>query len=529
MLGLNLASSVYKYSRATPDAIAVVHGDSRLTYLQLAQFGTQIGRCLQRQGAHLRSHGAPPRIGIFGARSVDACIALLGACWAGATYVPFGTKLPEDRVLSILAQCELSAIIADAEGARLLTEKVLATGVPLIITPNAQALPAVPSGVTVVDYDSLVCGQSLEVAQPVEMQADDTAYIIFTSGTTGVPKGVMITTGGAKNYLTQTIALLGLNAEDRVLQSCELIFDVSVRNMFSTWMVGASLYLLPSTHVLNAARFVRSNALTVWNSVPSLIGMLNQLKILAPNSLPSLRLAVFSGEPLTRGTVQALWTAAPECIIYNFYGPTEVTVDCTFQQVTDPMPLTPGRDFIAIGLAIPGNDVAVLNEKGEIVADGVNGELAISGIQVAQGYIGAPELTAARFPTYHGKRWYLTGDMAMRDAAGVFHCLGRIDNQIKVLGHRVELEEVEAHLRSVTKAEVVGAVAWPIVDGAAQGIVGFVGAGAIDAISVIADLKTRMPAYMVPAKVIALEEMPTSPSGKVDRRALRALLEKSSV
>jgi acyl-coenzyme A synthetase/AMP-(fatty) acid ligase len=218
--------------------------------------------------------------------------------------------------------------------------------------------------------------------------------------------------------------------------------------------------------------------------------------------------------------------AAPNSAIINLYGPTEATVFCLAQRVGVPHPLTPGRDFMSIGFPMVGSEAAVLDGQGVEVPDGAQGELALAGVQLADGYLNAPELTARKFPVIGGKRWYLTGDLAMRDPTGAFHCLGRIDNQVKILGHRIELEEVDAHLRDVTNALMVGTVAWPLANGGAQGLVGFVGMRGIDDAQVRAVLKTRLPAYMVPSRVVALEHMPLNQSGKVDRNALRQLLAK---
>ena len=520
----NLALAVHRHSIATPDAICVADNKSSLTYGEVARRAGLLSDCLHQNARLDRVNGEPPRIGVLGTRSIDACVGVLGACWAGATYVPIGPKLPEERVLAILAQCNLSALIVAPEGVHLLTEKVLAAGPPLIISPEAGTLTRVPTGVTVVDARDLFC-QPVQVATaPAAMQADDTAYIIFTSGTTGVPKGVMIAYSAVNAFLGTMSDLLVLDSSDRVLETCELTFDVSVHNMFVTWAAGASLYVLPPMQVMNAVKFVRTHQLTVWNSVPSLIGMLRQIKALAPGSMPSMRKALFAGESLTTGIVDSWRAAAPDSTVYDLYGPTEATVFCMVQIVGDPPLLTPGRDLIAIGKALPGCEAGILDEKGNWVADATHGELAIAGVQLAKGYLSAPEKTRQQFPVIDGKRWYLTGDIGMRDASGVFHCFGRIDNQVKVLGNRVELEEIEAHLRKVTQAEMVGVVAYPVVDGIAQGVVGFIGAIEVDSPKVVAELKMRLPSYMVPSKVIALERMPTNQSGKVDRRALRQQL-----
>ena len=358
------------------------------------------------------------------------------------------------------------------------------------------------------------------------MELQDPAYIIFTSGTTGVPKGVMVSVASARHYAASIARTLELRAGDRALETCELSFDFSVHNMYATWEAGAALYLLPATQVMNAVKFARANALTVWNSVPSLAGMLAQLKTLAPGSLPSLRLTVFGGEQLPESTIQTWHSAAPHSAIVNLYGPTEATVFCMIQR--EPFVVTEGRGVVAIGQVLPGCTAAVVDDAGQALPDGQPGELAIGGVQLALGYLDAPELTAQRFPQHGGTRWYRTGDLAVCDAQGVFHCLGRIDNQVKIMGYRVELEEIEAHLRSASGVELVAAVAWPVANGIAKGSVGFVGVSAsqsVDQAAVITRMKQSLPAYMVPNRIIALEAMPLNTSGKVDRRALLAQLQ----
>lgn len=518
----NLALAVYRHSLTTPDAPAVVSRGRTLTYGAMADRAARLAKCLAGSRAWPHGNAAPLRVGILASRGIDACVALIGACWAGAAYVPIGLKLPEERILTLLSLCNLSAIIADEEGAKLLTDRLLDACPPIVIHAGQPA--ACPRN----DSVRLIAMASLPPVTPEEpafMAAHESAYIIFTSGTTGVPKGVVIPTAAVRHYVLMIGDQLGLQPSDRALETCELGFDFSVHNMFSTWQAGASLYVLPATTVMNAVKFARSCELTVWNSVPSLAGMLRQVNALRPASLAGLRVTVFGGEQLPENTVTTWRSAAPNSRIVNLYGPTEATVFCLGQTITEPLPVTPGRGVVAIGRPLPGNEAAIVDAQGRQLADGVAGELAIAGVQLADGYLGAAELTMARFPVIDGKRWYLTGDVAIRDAAGRFHCLGRIDNQVKVLGYRVELEEIDAHLRHVTCADVVGSVAWPLVDGMARGIVSFVGLKTIDAARVIGELKAKIPPYMVPNRVLALENMPLNQSGKVDRRALHRLLD----
>ncbi|MGN6703074.1 MAG: amino acid adenylation domain-containing protein [Burkholderiaceae bacterium] len=521
----NLACVVHRHALTRPDAIAIVDKGRSVTYGELAERARRIAAFLKRC-PHWQRDGIPPRVGILASRSIEACVALLGACWAGATYIPIGLKMPQDRILTVLSLCGLSAMIADEEGAALLDDRVLGASPPVVLHGSGDLESVANPETRLVDVRSL---PPAEPGEPEPMSAQDTAYIIFTSGTTGVPKGVMISCGAIRHYIDTVTGLLGLRADDRAMESCELSFDVSLHNMFSTWQAGGSLHILPATAVMNAVKFVRNAGLTVWNSVPSLAGMLRQIKVLAPGSLPSIRVTMFGGEQLPGGAVAAWQAAAPNSAIHNLYGPTEATVFCLHQQVAGAIPLTPGRDVVAIGFPMPGNEAMVVDDCRRTVEDGTPGELALSGVQLSQGYLDAPDLTEARFPVIDGKRWYLTGDLAIRDTSGTFHCLGRIDNQIKLHGYRVELEEVDAHLRIASNVDVVGSVAWPLVDGAPQGIVSFIGAPVIDADRIIADLRAKLPAYMVPGRVLALDAIPLNQNGKVDRHALRRILAEQGV
>ena len=514
----NLAWGVHGRATDSADAPAVVCQDVTLSYGKLAARASRLAACLTAQCGD--RHGEPLRVGILASRSAGACVAALGACWAGATYVPFGLKQPEQRLLELFAQCRLQAIITDDDGLKLLGERLLAACPPVIIHAGEAAVPATSQR----DIVELAALPDVVACEPAPMAADDIAYIVFTSGSTGTPKGVMVSAGAFRHYVAAVNATLGMTAADRVLGVSELSFDVSAHNMFATWEAGAALHVLPAAATMNAVKFARAAELTVWNSAPSLAAMLRQVRALAPGSLPSLRVTAFGGEPLPAAIAAAWRQAAPASAIFNVYGPTEATVGCMAQEIGAPLPVTPGRDVIAVGMPFPGTEARIADRDGQALADGVPGELLIAGEQLAAGYLDAPDLTAARFPVIEGKRWYRSGDLALRDASGCFHCLGRIDNQVKILGHRIELEEVDAHLRHASGVDLVSSVAWPLVHGAAHGIVAFVGAPAIDHERIISALQARIPGYMVPRRVIAMPNMPLNASGKVDRQALRQLL-----
>lgn len=517
----NLAQAIWRFSQVSPQAIAIAYKNQTLSYEQYACRARNLAERLAHSPAWHDRSIKPIKVAILASRGIDACVAMLGACWAGAAYVPIGLKLPQDRILAILAACEFTAIIADAEGAKLLTDALLAACPALLIRVD-QVLES--DDASIASSATLNPRLPSHFSEPVQVGADDLAYVIFTSGTTGVPKGVMISAGSARNYVQTIVKTLGLKATDRALETCELSFDFSVHNMFATWQAGAALHILPATLVMNAVKFARTAQLTVWNSVPSLVGMLQQIKALQAGCLPDLRITAFGGEALPQSLALQWQDAAPNSKIFNLYGPTEATVFCMAQVFSGDAPITAGRGFVAIGTALGGCEAMVVDSDGDVLPDGMPGELAIGGVQLAQGYLGQPKLTVQKFPMLQGKRWYLTGDSAVRDVTGVFHCLGRIDNQIKVSGYRIELEEIDAALRQVCGRDLVGAVAWPIVEGAAKGIVGFIAGSPMDPAELSTVLKQKLPPYMLPNRVVALENMPLNSSGKVDRRALADLL-----
>lgn len=209
----------------------------------------------------------------------------------------------------------------------------------------------------------------------------------------------------------------------------------------------------------------------------------------------------------------------------NLYGPTEATVICLAERVGEFPNITKERDVISIGKPLEGAESCVWDSSRRPLPPGVPGELALAGPQLALGYLGDPPKTAARFVEQDGKLWYLTGDLAYQDEQGLSHHLGRIDNQIKIRGYRVELEEIETHLRHAYRTTAAVAVAWPVECGVAGGIVGFVSEPGRTGAEATQELRLRMPLYLVPSKVHILPELPNNSSGKIDRRALTQKLE----
>ena len=250
--------------------------------------------------------------------------------------------------------------------------------------------------------------------------------------------------------------------------------------------------------------------------------------MLAPGAFPTVRYSAFCGEPLPEASVKSWQQACPNSEIDNIYGPTGATIACMGLRCSEPLTVTRERGTIAIGKAFSGMEAGIVDSGLEFLRSGEKGKLAVSGKQIAKGYFADAQMTEARFPKIDGNVWYLTGDLAYKDANGIFHHLGRTDHQVKVLGFRVEIEDIECHLREACAVDSVAAVAWPNANGSAEGIVAFVAGSELTAQEIRDAMQHRVPKYMIPTQVRVLERLPLSASGKIDRKALAAMLSDSS-
>ena len=509
----NLAFPLYRHSLERPDALALSVAGRDLSYAELAALSRLIA-------GYLRPLARSRRVGILASRSLAACAGILATAWAGSTYVPLSLKLPEARLAALLEALDLDALIVDGRGLSLLTPAVLAAAPKHILTSDDAAPAAVDADVR--RFSSL---REDGPAVPAAITADHLGYIEFTSGTTGLPKGVMVPARAVNHYIAAMQDWFALATDDRAAETCDITFDLSVHNMFWTWSAGAALFVMTPLQMVAPARFIRDRAITSWLSVPSIIALMRQNRTLLPDSLPSLRLSFFCGEALPVGAARAWQAAAPNSRVENLYGPTEATIACLRQPVVEPIATTPNREIVAIGAAYPGMTVGIIDSDHRPMPVGKPGEIALSGAQLADGYFGQPDLTESRFPIIGGQRWYLTGDLGVEDDHGLFHHLGRIDNQVKVQGNRIELEEIEMHLRTASGSDHVAAVAWPLVDGAAKGIVGFSTDASASEDAIKQRLRQHLPGYMIPSAIHAVDDLPLNGNGKVDRKALLALLD----
>jgi amino acid adenylation domain-containing protein len=455
---------------------------------------------------------------------------VLGSLLAGNGYLPLNRGFPPARTRTMLARSECRSIIVDSASELQLAEVLEGIDYPLLIILADRDEPGElerrwPA-------HRFITRKALEPAaawQERPKARDALAYVLFTSGSTGSPKGVMVAQRNVTHFVDAMVDRYQVNCRDRFSQTFDLTFDLSAFDMFVAWEAGACVCCPSQRTMLNPGSFIQEAGLTVWFSVPSVGVLMKRLGSLGPGHYPNLRLSLFCGEPLPVEIASSWADAAPNSIVENLYGPTELTIACTVHR-WDPAtsPAQCEREIVSIGHPLPGMIPMVVDANGVEVAPGEEGELLMAGPQVSLGYWRDPDQTSARFVVPAGKQelYYRTGDR-VRSASGdqPLTYLGRLDHQIKVQGHRVELEEVEAVLRAEAGVEVAIALGWPLTSTGAAAIEVFVAGAKADMGSLREKLKHRLPRYAVPRKIHTIEQWPLNANGKIDRRQLQKHLE----
>ncbi|SOD65757.1 amino acid adenylation domain-containing protein [Streptomyces zhaozhouensis] len=489
-----------------PDQPALEVGPERLSYGELRRLVEGLAvRMLAVNG------GRPPgAVGLTAARSVAAYVGYLAALRVGATLVPLNPEAPPARNTAVSA----------------------AAGVELVVADPASA-DATPGVVTLAfDADELrALAEGDPTAPPNAATARDIAYLVFTSGSTGVPKGVPISHANVTSYLDHVVPRAEAGPGSRMSGTFELTFDGSVYDLFVAWGSGATLVVPKRTQLLSPVKFIAGSELTHWFSVPSLVSFAAQLGTLKPGAMPTLRWSVFGGEPLPLAGARAWAAAAPNSTLEILYGPSEVTVSCTeYRLPADPAdwPST-ANGTGPLGAGYEELEFLLLDEDGAPTDDG---ELCVRGPQRFPGYLD-PANNVGRFLSvdaggtvhpYTGDEpltdahWYRTGDRVGRQDGLLVH-LGRVDQQVKIRGYRIEPGEIEALLREQEGVRDAAVVAVTGPDGEKE-LAAAVSGGEADPEPLYSALGDRLPPYMIPRRITVLDNLPLNANGKIDRRAL---------
>ncbi|WP_370307859.1 amino acid adenylation domain-containing protein [Amycolatopsis sp. WAC 01375] len=489
--------------RRCPDATAIEVREDTLSYSELRLLTDRLAARLVRAAGR-----RPHAVGLLAARSLATYAGYLAALRLGSVVVPLNPKFPADRNRTICAAAGVDVVVVDEAGAAEVVDGTGAVALPLLGDwPERLPEPWNP---------------------PYDGDPDAVAYLLFTSGSTGTPKGVPIRHRNVAGYLAHCVERYAVAPGCRLSQTFDLTFDPSVFDLFVAWSTGATLVVPSDAEVLTPARFVTGKRITHWYSVPSVVSLAGRLRGLRPGAMPELRWSVFAGEQLTVEQARAWATAAPNSVLENAYGPTELTVTVTAYR----LPADPGawpdtsNGTVPIGRVHDALDAVLVTEDGRA---GEDGELCVRGGQRFDGYLdptddhgrffrGETSFVVADGAPRDGD-WYRTGDRVRREHGELVH-IGRLDDQVKIRGYRIELGEIEAVLRKHPGVRDAVVIAVPA---RGQTVLHALHTGdPVDAGELTAAVARRLPEYMVPAVVHHVDVLPVNASGKIDRRRLAA-------
>jgi len=497
----------------SPESVAVILDNQSVTYNQINRGANQIAHYLRQNGLQKGQ-----RVGVLLQRSIEAITALLGILKAGGVYLPLDPSYPQDRTRYILQD----------------GEKTPHGQVSMVISQESLAhrLPEMPAQVILLDSHRAAIDGASDQNPGVTLDGSDPAYVIYTSGSTGRPKGVLIPHGAIANHCRDMIQFYELSPADRVLQFAALNFDASLEQILPTLIVGAQMILrgpdIWSPQELLAK--IQAHKITIINLPPAYWHQVAAAwaNLTPPSEETSLRLVIIGGDVLQAESLQ-FWSKTPfkSVRLLNAYGPTETTITATTYEVSAVLDQALNWRRIPIGRPTPNRRVYILDKYGNPVPVGVHGELHIGGGGLSLGYLGHPELTAKKFipdpfASIPQAKMYKTGDLTTFRADSNIEFIGRVDDQVKVRGFRVEPGEVEAILNEHPEIHEASVVTRQDKNGDKQLIAYVVPTGSSKPSQgdLVRYLQARLPHYMIPAAFITLTALPLTPGGKVDRQAL---------
>jgi amino acid adenylation domain-containing protein len=520
-----LQSWVTQQAETRQDATAVVMGKETLTYGQLETSSNQLAHLLLQSGCKRGD-----RVCILLPKSPAAVVSMIGILKAGCMHVPIDVATPAARIRHIFESCENRWILAGGRVTSLLEE--------LLSDDSLRARTSVgwldPQSISATNFAPEFSRSDVDAAPadsvPQHCAPDESSHILFTSGSTGVPKGVVITHNNVSTFVAWALKHYGIDHTDRFSGHTPFHFDLSTFDIFGAITAGAQLHLVPTETALlppKLAEFIRDSELTQWFSVPSVLNYLAKFNAVKQNDFPSLRRVLWCGEVLPTPALMYWMERLPKVHFSNLYGPTEATIASSYYDVTV-CPTDP-KSAIPIGKPCDGEQLLVLDDQLQPAPVREIGNLYIAGAGLSPGYWRDPDKTAAAFllAPHNGDpaaRLYRTGDLAWQDEDGLIYFVGRADTQIKVRGYRIELGEIETALNSMGKLQECAVVAIPTDNFGGWMIccAYVVRTGEDVSLNTLREhLKKLVPNYMFPARWMAFDTLPKNSNGKIDRPRLK--------
>ena len=510
-----LAENLQQAFLANATNVAIDESDRQFTYTDLHQMSVSISHHI------IDAANNDSAVAILGKKSFYTYAGICGAIFASHAYMPMNLKFPTARNLSMLRTSDAEVIVADKDSIGML-DKILKgseRSYTVICEMIDDSFRAKHSG-----HIFVMAGPKEDLPLPVlNSDEDDTAYLLFTSGTTGSPKGVPVSNGNVMSYIRFMMNKWEFREKDRFSQTFDLTFDLSVHDMMLCWLSGACLCIPEEDSAFKMVSYIRDQKISVWFSVPSVAMLMNKMRLLKAGAYDTIRLSFFCGEALPVQIAEKWQESTNPNSLTNLYGPSEATIAISFYQwnLENQKSL---NDVVSIGKMFEGQDFCMMDPDQKLTDS--KGELCLGGSQIISGYFQDPDLTSKyfiEFNEYPGKIWYRTGDLVSMDESGDLFYLGRLDSEVKISGFRVNLLEIDSVIRQVKGTEQVASI---FDDRSPSKIVCFIsGESTITETEIMSRCQDHLPWYMIPEVIIFVEEMPLNDNGKIDRNTLKRSLD----
>lgn len=507
-----------------PDRNALWVNKQYYTYSQLFDHALPISNWLNQISAE--------RVLIYSHRTFVAYQSIVAILLAGKAYVPLNPNMPFIKNQRMIRQADTQLIIVDGAIVDDLKEMLEDKNNWEVLILNGETIPTWSLDKPYIRFHLAPLTKTDGPRRFIRnISAESDACLLFTSGSTGEPKGVMLSHSNLLSYLRYAIPQYQITEHDRLTQMTELTFDFSVQDLFMSWSTGACVYALPENYFIGLSKYLNENQITFMTTVPSTARLLHHLGKLKKDSFPYLRLNIFGGEPFS-DSIALLWQeAAPHSTIVNVCGPTEATIAILSYTWMKEKHVNNGlRHCIPLGLPYFDQKIMIIEPSGNPVKNGEVGELCLSGTQVVSAYWRNPTLTGEKFfervdENNIFRKWYRTGDMVQWDDVDGVIFKGRVDDQIQIRGCRVEKLEIESVVRKVAETEFVAILPWPIEDdGTVQGVVAFISDSPHDPAQILQQCGIYLPDYMCPKEVYLLDHLPLNINGKIDYLSIKQYL-----
>ncbi|MCR5213546.1 MAG: amino acid adenylation domain-containing protein [Eubacterium sp.] len=508
----NVLEYLEKTAKRLPDKLAVTDGEEACTFEELRSNSARIGKLL----SEFVSPGKP--VAVMMKKSTKTLQIFLGTVYAGGFYCLLDPDFPDERHKSQLSTLSPQVIVAEPQT----LEKIQRLGFKGKVIVTDQLFDRIKDIQEMPPVSDIVMDETEASASPTIYGASQPLYCNFTSGSTGVPKGVLVGHASVISFIDTFTELFGISENDVIGNQAPFDFDVSVKDIYSCLKTGATMVIIPTAFFRfpnNVMDMLEKYQVTTLTWAVSALVLLNRLHEFMYKVPPHINKVLFSGEEMPAKHLKDWMAQYPDAEFVNLYGPTEITCNCSYYRI-DP---TDVPEKLPIGCVFPGKIIYLIDENGRIIPDSENktiGEICVGGNELALGYYNNEEATAKAFVNIDGiGRIYKTGDLGYRDGGKLIFA-GRRDFQIKHNGHRIELEEVE---RAMNSLPGIGQACCIYDSAKYRIIVYYTGNEAPDRKAIVAGLKTKLPEYMLPNVYKFMDELPLSKNGKIDRNKLREL------